>query len=157
MGRDILDHYGAGADHHIVADGHAGADDHIAAEPYVIADGDRACTFRPGCAYRRVDGMIRGVQAYARPEEHAIADGDPRHVKEDAVHVGVEVVADIGVAPVVAVEWRFEERALAERAEQFVEQPVALFEGVVCRRVDGLHQAAFAHVHFMLLRIVRNI
>ena len=49
-----------------------------------------------------------------RAEEDTVADGDSRHVEEDAVHIGIEVVADIRVAAVIAVEWRFKERAFAE-------------------------------------------
>ena len=58
--------------------------------------------------------MVWRVQADARAEEDTVADGDSRHVEEDAVHIGIEVVADIRVAAVIAVEWRFKERAFAE-------------------------------------------
>ena len=113
MGGDVLDHHGAGADHHVIADGDAGAYHDVTAEPDVVADGDGACSLRSGGAHRGVDWMVRRVQADAWSEEHAVADGDLRHVEEDAIHVGVEVVSDVGIAAVIAVERRFKETAVA--------------------------------------------
>ncbi len=101
--------------------------------------------------------MIRRVQAHSGAEEHAVADGDACHVKENAIHVGIEILADERVASIIAVEWGFHESTLSKCAEQFVKQFVTFFERVIFGRVDGLHQATLAHIRFLLLRTIGHI
>lgn len=90
--RDVLDHHGAGTNHHIVADGDAGTDDYVAAEPNVAADGDGSGSFRTGGTYGGVDRMIWRIGLLLVRRTRGRLDGDLRDVEEDAVHIGIEVV-----------------------------------------------------------------
>ena len=132
-------------------------DGHIAAEPDIIADGDRACTFRPRGTYGRINRMIRRVQAHARSEKNAVADGDACHIKENAIHIGIEILADERVASIIAIERWLYESAFSKGTEQFVKQLVTFLERVVLGCVDGLHQATFAHIRVMLLWTIGHI
>ena len=101
--------------------------------------------------------MIRRVQAHARSEKNAVADGDACHIKENAIHIGIEILADERVASIIAIERWLYESAFSKGTEQFVKQLVTFLERVVLGCVDGLHQATFAHIRVMLLWTIGHI
>ena len=70
--------------------------------------------------------MVGRVDADARTEQDVAADRDATPVEDDAVEVGVEVVADLDVPPELAPEGRLEVHAATDVTQQPAEQPLAV-------------------------------
>lgn len=93
VGRDILNDHRTGPDHYVITDNDTRADSHIAAEPYIIADRDWERAFQLAVPGLSIYGVVRGQQVYPRAEEYVVADRDGRNIKENAVHIRVEITA----------------------------------------------------------------
>ena len=105
---------------------HPGADDHAAPEPDVVADRDRQRDLPPVAPRHRIDRVGGGQQLDVGGDLAVGADRDRRAVEHHAAEVDERAVADRDVPPVVEMERRQHDHALAGRAEQLAQQPVAL-------------------------------
>lgn len=75
MIRDIVYDDAARADDDIASDRHAGCDA-VSAEPDVAANRDGKRVFQHLVPQVGIDGVVRGIEAAARADEHIIAEGD---------------------------------------------------------------------------------
>src|SRR5690606_18632112 len=74
--RDVLQDDAARADRRARADRDAGVEDAPAADPHVVADGDGGGLLESLGPLRGVERAGDGVDVDARPEPHAVPDGD---------------------------------------------------------------------------------
>ena len=105
--------HAARADDAAFANAHAGVDVRACAHPHAVANMHRLGPAGAGGALVRVDGVVAGVDAYARGQQHVVANGDAAAVQHHAVIVGVEVLADLDIATKFAAEGRLQVRAIA--------------------------------------------
>ena len=133
--------------HRLIADGDPWQDDRSGADPNVIADRDVSGD---------VDSISTGIWFYGVSDgkDHdfwaelaIIPDRDFACVKEDAVEIGEEVLADIDVGPVIAMEGWLDEDAFANPAKksgkEFCSVGLVFFGGVV-----QFAKAAGIRLHF---------
>ena len=99
VGRDILNDHRTGPDHYVITDNDTRADSHIAAEPYIIADRDWERAFQVAVPGLSIYGVVRGQQVYPGAEEYVVANCDGRNIKENAVHIRVEITAYANIEP----------------------------------------------------------
>lgn len=123
-----MDHYAAGTDGNVVADGDPRKDGNATANPTVVADGDGLCPFLPRVAFRRVGAVTGGVDADVRADEAVIADGDEGLVEDGEAEVGKEAFAHTDVLAVVAVEWLVDEGVFIGLSEYALQKGVAFLQ-----------------------------
>ena len=100
-------------------------DDRAAADPDAVADRDGRGKLRACGSLDGVDRMLGGVDVDAGAELDVAADRHRAAVEDDAAEVGVEVVAELDVSPVVATERRLDLEPRADPAEQLGEDLAA--------------------------------
>ena len=123
-----MDHYAAGADGDVVADGDPRKDGDATANPTVVADGDGLCPFLPRVAFRRVGAVAGGVDADVGTDEAVVADGDEGLVEDGKAKVGEEAFAHADVLAVVAVEGLVDEGVVVGLAEYALQECVAFLQ-----------------------------
>lgn len=124
--RDVPVHHAARADHRVAADAHAGQHRHRRADPHIVAHRDGVGVLQAPVALPGVQGMARrGKDAVGR-DEHIVAEHHLRAVQDDAVVVGIKILADLDVAAVVAPEGRGDAEPLPRAAEQPADQRLLL-------------------------------
>lgn len=89
------------ADYAVCSDGDAGANNDICTNPAVIPNAHRTAEFPAGIARFGMHRVSGGVNAYARGQHHAAADGNGRNIKKNAVVIGIKIFAHMNVAAVV--------------------------------------------------------
>src|SRR5512144_816392 len=102
--RNVAHDDAARAYHRARADRNASANNGARADPGVLADRDRHRELESDTTFGGIDRMRRRDELYAARDEDAIADAHGCAVEHDAAHVGVDIVAEMNVDAVVAVE-----------------------------------------------------
>ena len=102
--RDILGYDRSGTDGNVVADGDSRKNGDTATDPYVVADGDRLRPLFAGVPFDRVSAVTGCIDAYVRPDEAVVTDGDLCLVKNSEVEIGKETLADADLLAVIAIE-----------------------------------------------------
>ena len=122
--RNILGDDRPRADHAVLADGDAGQDRHVRADPRTAADGDRQRVLGDGRRLTQVgtDRVSGGHNRHVRADHHVVADGHDPVIDQRQVEVRVKPRADERVAPPVRVQRWFDIRALADAAEQSLQE-----------------------------------
>jgi hypothetical protein len=96
-----------------------------------------ACRTRRECldAFGGLDRVRGRVELHLGGEHDVVPDLDRGAVEEDAVKVGVEALAHLDVAAVVAVERRFDVGAFAGLAQELLEQLRSLLQ-ILLHRIN---------------------
>lgn len=107
-----MSHDTAGADSHVVSDGHAGQDYRSAADPNAVTDFYRrrlraakskfSLFTRQGEPFPKIQRVKRRVDLNRRTNERIIADFDAVVIKKNAVHVDFAMISEKNIFPVVA-------------------------------------------------------
>ena len=116
--RDVACHHAPRADDCIVAYGHAREHCAPRADPDVVAHRDGLCHLHPVPSEIGVGGMLRRGEAAIGRDEHVVAEGDLRPVRDDEVMVGVKAPPHLDVVAVVAPKGRREDSPLPHLAEK---------------------------------------
>ena len=132
IGWDILCYDRSGTDGHVVADGDSREDCYAAADPYVVADGNRLRPLIACVPFDRVSAMAGCIDAYVRPNEAVITDGNLCLVKHSEVEVGKETLAHADLLAVIAVERLIDDNLVigdvTKQAFEYLQSA-----GIVCR------------------------
>ena len=104
IGWNILSNYRSGTDGHVVADGDSRKDGDAATDPYIVADGNRLCPLVACIPFDWVSAMAGCIDAYVRPNEAVVTDGDLSLVKHGEMEIGKETLAHADLLAVVAIE-----------------------------------------------------
>src|SRR3981189_1461522 len=92
----------AGPDPRPVANGHAGQDNGVAPDPDVAADPHRTPEFDAAAPGLGIAGMIGGVDLRGGSDLRSIADGHFDDIKDDAIEVQENLIAEPDVIAEVA-------------------------------------------------------
>jgi hypothetical protein len=141
-GADIPRDHAAGPDHRAVANGHAGQDNGAAPDPDVAADPHRTPEFDAAAPRLGIAGMIGGVDLRGGSDLRSIADGHFDDIKDDAIEVQENLIAEPDVIAEVAEKRWADHGAGADMTETFGQQRVALGYRKRQRRVVA-HQPGF--------------
>lgn len=138
--RDVTGDDRAGADDATIPDGNATDDRHVTAEPAVVANLDGLVVFdieqRAVCVGLEVSflvtqGMHGGYQRDVGAKPDAVANRHIATVQHGKVGVGVEVLAQMGITPVVKENRSLQVGALTVIRNQLFEDLLTLFALVV--------------------------
>ena len=114
--RDIFCDHAACTDDRIAADMDSREYDAVAADPHIIADGNADAVFVHCVACRRMYRMSCSKNGNIGRKHDVAANGYFGHVKDCAVIVGAEIVADFNICAVIAVKRRIDEQIFAGAA-----------------------------------------
>ena len=106
MGRDITGDDASGTDRCATAYGNPCVDDRSATDPDVVFYDDGKCIFQSLFSQFRVQWMISRVNMDIGSQKYMVANAYFGAVQKNAVCIGVEVMADMQVIAVVAMEGR---------------------------------------------------
>lgn len=123
-----MSHDTAGADSHVVSDGHAGQDYRSAADPNAVTDfyrrrlraaKSKLTLFpRQSKPFSKIRRMERRVNLNRRVNECVITDFYAVVVKKNAVHIDFTVISEKDIFPVVAKKRSRDPHVPAETAQQ---------------------------------------
>lgn len=102
VGGDVLGDDTAGPDDSTSPDFDARAYDCSSPNPDIISDFDRFSKLDQVTSFVCVDGVGGGVDVDSGGEHHVVPNADRSSIKDEAVEVEVDVVAECRVDPVVA-------------------------------------------------------
>src|SRR6266481_7627464 len=164
---DVPRDHAAGPDHRPVANRHAGQDNRAAPDPDITADSHRTPEFDAAAPGLGIAGMVGGVDLRRRSDLRSIADGHFDDIKDDAIEVQENFIAETDVVAKVAEKRWADHSAGADMTETFGQQRVALGyrkrqrrvvahqPGFVRRLIGGYFSVAgtikFAREHLLLL------
>ena len=156
MSRNILCHHTACSDHCTVADAHSRQDDYVPSDPHVVADADGVSILQSGITLFHVQRMSGGIDAHIGSDEYIVADADVRSVQNHQVGVCKEILSDVDVVTIVAVERRNDASSFAH-VHNAAYQPVPFLATVGRQQIVFVQQTARLQ-HFLLqLRIIVGI
>lgn len=87
VGRDVLGDYAASANDAVIADGDPRQDQGAGADPHIVPNGHRVGVFQPGQTLLHVHGVLFCDNADVRGNKHVVANGDFAAVHELAVDI----------------------------------------------------------------------
>jgi hypothetical protein len=102
--RHVMRHHAAGTNHRIVADGRAGENYGTTTDPDMPANPDGLSEFKSLAALCRIAWMVGSVDLDRRTNLCPFADSDLNHVKDHAVEIEEDIIAQANVETVIAVE-----------------------------------------------------
>ena len=132
-------HHRARPDDASIADRHAGTEDGASADPAIIADRHRPPEFEPGTPLIGVDRVHRGVDLHVRSEHHVCADRHVADIENDAVVVGIQVLACANVRAVITIERRFDPQVRRAVWKEFPEHCAC---GIPVGAAERIHLSA---------------
>src|SRR5262245_17670420 len=163
---NVPGHHAAGADHRAVADGDAGQDDRTAADPDIAADAHGTAKLEPGTPRVGITRMVRSINLHGGADLGTIADRHLDDVKDDAIEVEEDAVAEADVVAIVAMKWRPDHGIDADMSKTLAQQRMAHRYGLRQRGVIsnepgfgcglvsaefGIGAIQFARQHLLLL------
>lgn len=116
--RDIAHDHRSSPDHASVSYRNAGADDSPGADPHIVADGNGQHIFERRTALFGINGMLRRVDQDARRKHDVAADPHLRPVEDHAIEIDEDMIAEMDVVSVIALERRHDQHALPHSAQQ---------------------------------------
>ena len=114
------------ANHGIQADAYTGQQDGTAADPHIVLNCNRLCHLPALIAGFSLQVMGGSIHLYTRPDHHMVANAHLVAIQDGTLHVQKDILTDVNVLAVGAVEGWLDERAAADLAEQPPEKRVPL-------------------------------
>src|SRR6266478_1375835 len=139
---DVPRDHAAGPDNRPVTNRHARQDNGAAPDPDIAADSHRTPELNAAAPGLGIAGMVGGVDLRRRSDLRSIADGHFDDIKDDAIEIQENFIAETDVIAKVAEERRADHGARADMTETLGQQRVALRHGQRQRRVVA-HQPGF--------------
>src|ERR1700742_1789426 len=136
---NVTGDHAAGTNHRPIADGNAGQDDRVASDPDVAADPHLAPELEPLAAGLGIPRVVGGIDLHRWSDLGAFTDGYLDHVKNDAVEIEENAVAQTNVVAVVAEKGWTDHRVLADMSKSLAEQRMAIGRRRRQRRVVARH------------------
>src|SRR5262245_3396960 len=121
---DVPGHHAGSADHRAIADGDAGQNDGGPPDPDIVADPHWTAELEPGAPRGGVARVIGGIDLHGRTDLGAVADCHLDDIKDDAIEVEEDAIAEADVEAVVAEERRADHGALADPSQALRQQGV---------------------------------
>lgn len=158
-GRNIPVHYTSRTDNAIVTDGHSGQDTDMRTYPHVVADGNRPCIFQPAVPLLYIERMAGCIKATVGSDEHIVAKRDLGFVQHDTIHVGIEILANLDVITVIAIEGLLYQEIASRLPKQPNDKflPALAFRGqqVVILVAQILAPLPFRNQFLIIVRIIQ--